>query len=126
MRAKFSRLEQVRIPISQEKRRKVWAYYDEILSNIPEVTIPAKASEDSRHGLFTYSIKARDRNDLARISHRYFDFLSFELLQRPLLLIKDALKAIVSNNLRIDRHLILYLGSFAALESMTEPFGQAR
>ena len=63
---------------------------------------------------------------LARISHRYFDFLSFELLQRPLLLIKDALKAIVSNNLRIDRHLILYLGSFAALESMTEPFGQAR
>ena len=70
--------------------------------------------------------RARKELGLTRISHRYFDFLSFELLQRPLLLIKDALKAIVSNNVRIDRHLILYLGSFAALESMTEPFGQAR
>ena len=76
--------------------------------------------------VFNVVLIASNKEDLTRISHRYFDFLSFELLQRPLLLIKDALKAIVSNNLRIDRHLILYLGSFAALESMTEPFGQAR
>ena len=82
MAAAIALVQLERIAELQEKRRKVWAYYDEILSNIPEVTIPAKASEDSRHGLFTYSIKARDRNDLAKflIDHSIYTTLRYQPL----------------------------------------------
>jgi dTDP-4-amino-4,6-dideoxygalactose transaminase len=49
----------------QERRRAIWQRYDAELSDIDQIVLPAKAGPGDRHGLFTYCIRAEERDALA-------------------------------------------------------------
>ena len=57
----LSRLESL-----QSKRYKIWQIYDDLLSSVAEISLPCLQQDDSTHGLFTYCIKAHNRDALAK------------------------------------------------------------
>lgn len=57
----LSRLESL-----QFKRYQIWQTYDRLLSSVASVSLPCLQQENSTHGLFTYCIKAHNRDSLAK------------------------------------------------------------
>ena len=50
----------------QDRRKQIWAAYDEGLAAIPQICLPKKSLPGDTHGLFTYCIRTPKRNLLAK------------------------------------------------------------
>ena len=55
-----------RLDSLQNRRRQIWAAYDEAFEEISDIQLPVKASPDDKHGLFTYCIQVSGRDVLAQ------------------------------------------------------------
>jgi aminotransferase len=50
----------------QDRRKQIWATYDEGLADIPQIHLPRKSLPGDTHGLFTYCIRTPKRDLLAK------------------------------------------------------------
>lgn len=66
MAAAMAGVQLERLAELQERRRAVWNLYDREFGDLAAVILPPPAAAGDRHGLFTYCIRARDRDRLAR------------------------------------------------------------
>lgn len=66
MAAAIAGVQLERLDELQGRRRSLWELYDRELGGLAAVTLPAAAAASDRHGLFTYCIRARERDRLAR------------------------------------------------------------
>lgn len=56
-----------KIDILQKKRKKIWNLYNQKLSTLKDIVLPVDVTEkDSRHSYFTYCIRCKNRDDLAK------------------------------------------------------------
>lgn len=55
-----------KIDTLQERRKQIWDYYNANLGSIESIVLPSGACEDYTHSYFTYCIRARMRDDLAK------------------------------------------------------------
>lgn len=55
-----------RLPVLQERRKDIWNFYGDVLSNIDELELPISPMGNQGHSYFCYSIKVERRDELAR------------------------------------------------------------
>lgn len=66
MAAAIAGVQLERLDELQARRRSLWEIYDRELGGLAAVTLPPRAAAADRHGLFTYCVRVRDRDRLAR------------------------------------------------------------